>query len=100
MAEYRILYWGDIPYGVRAWDENGRVTRQLPRQFEAAIDALAMAVGATEEAEYRAGFRWGDTEERPGAATEVAEAVVEELITAYPQERLAEVIRQAKAEGG
>jgi len=66
----------------------------LPRQFEAAVDALAMALGATEEAEYRAGFRWGETQERPGTAAEVADAVVQELIAAYPNERLARLIRQ------
>jgi len=94
MAKYRILYCKNIPYGVRAHDENGRVPRQLPRQFEAAVDALAMALGATEEAEYRAGFRWGETQERPGTAAEVADAVVQELIAAYPSERLARLIRQ------
>lgn len=96
MAEVRIMYWQKIPYGVRAEDENGRVTRQLPAQFEAAIDTLAMAVGATEEADYRAGFRWGTTEERPGTAQEVADAVMQELIAAYPGERLAQLARQAK----
>lgn len=94
MAEYRILYWKDIPRGVRTRDENDRVTRQLPARFEAAIDALAMAVGATEEADYRAGFHWGNTEERSGTAEEVAEAVVQELIAAFPAERLARLSRQ------
>lgn len=94
MAEYRILYWKDIPYGVRATDGDRRATRQLPSVFEAAVDAAAMVEGATEEEAYRAGFRWGPVQQRDGDPESVADAVVEELRQAYPREHLARLARR------
>ena len=94
MAEYRILYWKDIPYGVRATDGDRRATRRLPAAFEATVDAAAMAEGATEEEAYRAGFRWGPAQQRDGDPETVADAVVEELQRAYPKERLAQLARR------
>ncbi len=94
MAKVQILYWKDIPYGVRARDENGPVTRQLPREFEAVVDAAAMAEGATEQKAYQAAFRWGEASERPGTAAEVVEAVVAEIIAAYPSRRLARLAKR------
>lgn len=97
MAKLQIYYWKDIPYGVRARDENSRVTKQLPRAFEAAVDAAAMAEGQTESEQYQAGFLWGDLQERPGSAEEVAQAVVEEIVDAYPPARLAKLARREPA---
>jgi hypothetical protein len=97
MAKVKIMYWKDIPYGVRAFDENGRVTRQLPEAFAKAIDAAAMVDGDTEEDTYRAGFTWGPAEEREGTATEVADAVTAEIITAYPKSRLNKLSRRQEA---
>jgi len=97
MAQVQILYWKDIPYGVRAKDENGRVSKQLPRAFEATVDAAAVADGQTASDQYQAGFVWGDSEERAGAAAEVAEAVVAELVEAYPSARLAKLARRVQA---
>src|SRR5688572_5614247 len=45
MAQVRIMYWKEIPYGVRASDASGRVSRQLPEAFQEAVDAAAMADG-------------------------------------------------------
>lgn len=97
MAKVQIMYWKDIPYAVRATDAAGRASRQLPHEFEAVVDAAAMAEGATEQPAYKAGFRWSPEEERPGAAAEVAEAVVVELIAAYPAARLAKLARRQPA---
>jgi hypothetical protein len=89
MAMVRILYWRDIPYGVRASDDDGgRVSRQLPAEFQEAVDAAAMAEGATSQDDYQAGFSWGPPEERPGPAVAAADAVVAEIVAAYPPERL------------
>lgn len=99
MAKVQVYYWKDIPYGVRAQDERGRVTRQLPRAFEAAVDAAAMAVGETESSRYQAGFRWGTAETREGTAEQVAGLVVEELVAAYPPARLARLARR-EPDGG
>ena len=94
MAKVQIMYWKDIPYAVRASDGKGRVSRQLPREFEAVVDAAAMAEGATEQSAYQAGFRWGAAEERPGTAADVAEAVVSDIIAAYPSQRLAKLAKR------
>ncbi|MFQ5614830.1 MAG: virulence factor [Anaerolineae bacterium] len=88
MATVKIMYWKDIPYAVRAFDERGRVSRQLPETFVAAVDAAAMSDGDTEQDAYQAGFRWGPEQERPGSAEEVAGAVVAEIVAAYPASRL------------
>ncbi len=94
MALVRIMYWKDIPYGVRATDEGGRVSRQLPLEFQEAVDAAAMAEGATSQDDYQAGFTWGPPEERPGPAAAAADAVVAEIAAAYPHERLVRLSRR------
>lgn len=97
MAKVQIMYWKDIPYAVRATDDKGRVSKQLPREFESVVDAAAMADGATEQSEYQAGFRWGEAEERPGVAADVVEAVVAEIVAAYPSARLAKLAKRQSA---
>ena len=88
MARVRIMYWKEIPYGVRAQDDSGQVTRQLPAEFQEAIDNNAMLTGDTSADDYQAKFRWGPPEERPGTAAEAADAEVVALISAYPAARL------------
>ena len=56
-----------------------------------------MAEGATSSEQYQAGFIWGASEERPGSADEAAQAVVEEIIAAYPPARLAQLARRETA---
>ena len=94
MARVQIYYWKDIPYGVRAQDDQGRASRQLPRAFEAAVDAAAMIENLTEGRQYKDAFRWGEAEERPGSAEAVADAVVAEIVAAYPAARLARLARR------
>ena len=94
MAQVRIMFWKEIPYAVRATDEAGRASRQLPPAFQETVDAAAMAEGATSQEDYQAGFSWGPTEERPGPAAEVADAVVAEIVAAYPKERLDRLARR------
>jgi uncharacterized protein (DUF1501 family) len=96
MAQVRIMYWKEIPYGVRASDAGGRVSRQLPAGFQEAVDAAAMADGDTAQEAYQAGFTWGPPEERPGSAAEAADAVVAEIVAAYPGERLLRLARRLK----
>ena len=88
MARLRVMYWKTIPYAVRAQDEAGQVSRSLPEAFQEAVDAAAMQTGATSAEDYQAGFRWAPTEEKPGAAAEVADAAVAAIVAAWPEERL------------
>ena len=93
MARVKIMYWKEIPYGVRGQDEAGSVTRPLPQEFQEAIDSLAMRTGATSAEDYQAGFRWGPAEERPGSAAEAADAVVAVLVAEFPAARLETMAR-------
>jgi len=90
MAQVRIMYWKMIPYGVRASDADGRASRQLPPEFQEAVDAAAMSDGDTSQEAYQAGFTWGPSEERPGSA------VVAEIIAAYPRERLSSLAARGR----
>ncbi len=93
MAQVRIMYWKSIPYGVRASEGAERVSRQLPPAFQEAVDSAAMSDGDTAQDAYQAGFKWGPPEERPGSAADVADAVVAEIVAAYPMEKLAVLAR-------
>jgi hypothetical protein len=97
MAKVRVMYWKEFPYGVRGQDASGQVTRQLPERFQEAIDAAAMASGETSQEAYQAGFTWGPAEERPGTAAEAADAVLGEILRAYPDERLRGMARHGEA---
>jgi len=84
MAKYKILYWQGIPSQVRAIDENGRASRQLPQRFQEAIDEAAMALGKIGTDSYTNGFQWGDELEQPGTAEEVAGVIAAELDKKHP----------------
>lgn len=96
MAEYQIMYWDDIPYAVRAYEGGKRVSKQLPTEFEKAVDAASMASGKTTQEDYQKGFRWGARESRDGTAEEVAQAVYDELVEQYSATRLLELARGHK----
>jgi uncharacterized protein (DUF1501 family) len=82
------MYWKDIPYAVRAADAAGQVSRQLPPEFQEAVDQAAMTDGDTSSEAYQAGFQWAPAEERAGSAAAAAQAVVAEITAAYPKPRL------------
>jgi cvfA/B/C family virulence factor len=84
LATYQIMYWHDIPVQVRARGEGGRASAPLPERFQEAIDQAAMAAGLIGSDDYSAAFRWGETQERDGAAREVAAAVAAEIDAQYP----------------
>lgn len=79
MAQYQILYWKNIPLGVKATDLDGTVRENLPPRFQEAIDRLAAKDGETSTSAYTSMFKWGAPQEREGSAAEVAKAVVAEL---------------------
>lgn len=97
MAQVRVMYWKEIPYAVRATEGSERASRQLPAEFQEAVDAAAMADGDTAADAYQAGFAWGPAQGRPGTAAAAAEAVVAEILAAFPKERLAKLAGREKA---
>jgi hypothetical protein len=77
MATYKILYWQEVPSQIRAEDDDGDVSVELPQKFMVRIDALATQRGLADD--YLAQWRWSDEEEREGTAQDVADAVLAEL---------------------
>jgi hypothetical protein len=59
------------------------VKKQLSQKIQNAIDAYAMAEGATSTAEYAAQYKRGDWVERDGSPEDVAEALLAELETEF-----------------
>jgi hypothetical protein len=80
MARYKILYWREIPSQLKLRDDNGkRMSYPLEDWFVALIDRVAMREGLAGSDDYLEQFHWGEEQERPGSAREVAEAVAAEL---------------------
>jgi hypothetical protein len=90
VATYQIIAWKDVPSMVEARDEAGTVTRPLSDRFQQLIDSAAMQLGLQGQDAYLDLWARGDVQERPGSATEVAEAVVAEI-----ESRFTEIIARA-----
>ena len=87
MAEYQVLYWKDIPAQVRIFDGKRRVSRQMPPEFQEAIDRRAMQEGLAGTDAYLAHWEWTDRRKRPGDPQEVLRAVIEELERTYDEQK-------------
>ena len=85
MARYRIMYWKHIPQSFTVEGDGRTVKKQLSQKIQNAIDAYAMAEGATSTAEYAAQYKRGDWVERQGSPEEVAEALFAELEAEFAQ---------------
>jgi metal-dependent amidase/aminoacylase/carboxypeptidase family protein len=83
MARYRIMYWKHIPQSFSVEGDGRTVKKQLSQKIQNAIDAYAMAEGATSTAEYAAQYKRGDWVERDGSPEDVAEALLAELETEF-----------------
>ena len=79
MARYRIIYWKHIPQSFTVEGDGRTVKKQLSQKVQNAIDAYAMAEGATSTAEYAAQYTRGEWLEREGTPEEVAEILLAEL---------------------
>ena len=86
MAEYQVLYWKDIPAQVRVIDGKRRVARQMPADFQEAIDRRAMKEGLAGTDAYLAHWQWSERRTRPGDPQEVLRAVIEELERTYEEQ--------------
>ena len=85
MAEYQVLYWKDVPAQVRVFDGKRRVARQMPAEFQEAIDRRAMAEGLAGTDAYLAHWQWSERRERPGDPQKVLDSVVAELERTYDE---------------
>ena len=85
MAVYQIIAWKGVPAIVEARDESETVTRSLSDRFQQLIDSVAMQLGLQDDEAYLGLWARGDVQERPGTATEVADAIVAELEARFPE---------------
>jgi hypothetical protein len=83
MAKYQILYWGEIPAQVKAFDGARPVSRPLPERYQVAIDRRAMQQGLAGSDAYLDQWRWSPRLERPGSTAEVLDAICQELLTEW-----------------
>jgi len=81
-SQFQILFWQDIPFEVKAWDDFDEVKISLPEKFALRIDAAAQKQGLISQDAYSAHLRWSGAAERAGSPREVAEAVRKELESA------------------
>src|SRR5215216_2733418 len=79
MARYRIMYWKHIPQSFTVEGDGRTVKKQLSQRIQNAIDAYAMAEGATSTADYAAQYKRGAWIERDGSPEEVADTVLAQL---------------------
>ena len=96
MAKYQIMYWKDIPAQVKAYDETGEYSFPLPDRFQEVIDEIAMRGGNLDTDAYLKEWRWGDMQEIPGKAEEIAKKIANELDEKYPKEKeifLAQILK-------
>lgn len=89
MARYQILYWGNIPLGVKATDFNGMVRENLPARFREVFENTTAVGGQIHTVAYTtSSFRWGKECVREGTAAEVAATVAKELDASWNKEEV------------
>ena len=85
MATYQIIAWKDVPSVIEARDDAGTVTRPLSDRFQQLIDSVAIRLGLEDQDAYLDLWARSDVQERPGSATEVADAVAAEIEARFPE---------------
>lgn len=98
MASLTILYWRDIPSQVIARQRRAAAKRELPERFIRAIDAAAMASGASGTDEYLADWRRSDPEPCGEDIETEASSAATRIEAEYDGERLARLARQGGRE--
>jgi len=78
-ARYQVLYWKDIPAQVRVEAGGEEIKLELDPKLQQHIDSVAMQQGLFGTDAYLEHWHWGDPQERPGAAGDVAASLKREL---------------------
>ena len=94
-----VTYWRDIPAQVSVAAGRRPLAKvQLPARFERAIDAAAMRAGLAGTDDYLAHWRRAEPTPAHGDPEEEARAAASALEKAYPNTRLATLIRNGGRE--
>lgn len=88
MAQKIIVYWRDIPAQILVKQGRKAARREMPPVFMEAIDACAMRIGAKDSDAYMAEWRRADPVDVSDDLETEADKAREELVAAYPKERL------------
>jgi hypothetical protein len=91
-SKYQIIYWRDIPAQIKVRSGAARTSRSLSERFQQAIDEAAMREGLIGTDEYLAMWRTSPWLDREGELEEAATTLILELESAYPQDRLADLV--------
>jgi hypothetical protein len=87
-----IVYWRDIPAQVIVGQGRHREKRELPERFIQAIDASAMAIGASDSDAYLAEWRRGDPEPCSNDLAAEADRAEADILAHYDMARLKQLI--------
>lgn len=88
MAQKIFVYWRDIPAQVLVKKGRKSARRELPAMFMEAIDACAMRIGARDSDAYMAEWRRTDPVEVSDDLEMEADMGLDDLVSAYPKDRL------------
>lgn len=92
MAQITVVYWRDIPAQVIVKAGRRSAKRQLSERFEKAIDRAAMKARLRDTDAYLAQWKRGAPEACGEDLDAEASAAAERLESAYPDERLNQLV--------
>ena len=83
MAEYKVLYWKDIPAQVKVYEGKRSISARMPDRFQEEIDQIAMEEGLEQSGAYLDEWQWTEKLDRPGDAQSVLNDLLRELESDY-----------------
>ncbi|EFO29517.1 conserved hypothetical protein [Roseibium sp. TrichSKD4] len=98
MAQKIIVFWRDIPAQILVKKGRKSARREMPPVFMEAIDACAMRVGAKDSEAYMAEWRRADPVDVSDELEQEADTALQDLIAAYPKNRLKLLLDQGGKE--
>jgi len=98
MAQKIIVFWRDIPAQILVKKGRKSARREMPPVFMEAIDACAMRVGAKDSEAYMAEWRRADPVDVSDELEQEADTALQDLIAAYPKDRLKLLLDQGGKE--
>ena len=91
MTTYRIMYWHDIPYQIKAQDAQGVIKQPLSNRFSQAINSASIARQKYENNAYANGWKWSKKQTTEASAQEIIVTLSAELESSFDREKLREL---------